>query len=284
MRLTFLGTAASESFPNAFCDCRSCVAARLAGGRNIRRRSAALIDTQLLIDAGPDIMNASAAFNISLHGIRYLLQTHEHQDHLDLSHFYSRCAHCGVPEVGDLIWYASGTAANHAASRLRPGSDASLFDLPEFVDSLNLRHQPVAINGTISIGSYSVLSVPANHGTGIDAMLHAIESNGRRLFYATDTGPLPESTWRTLSSEGWSFDVVVMDFTFGLGRPSTGHLNADQFADQISEMKRFGLIRSDTRVFATHIAHHSNPLHDELVCFANDRGFEIAYDGLSVDI
>jgi phosphoribosyl 1,2-cyclic phosphodiesterase len=49
-----------------------------------------LINDDLLIDLGPDIMSASHIHGCSLEGVRYCLQTHPHADHLDLSHLLSR--------------------------------------------------------------------------------------------------------------------------------------------------------------------------------------------------
>jgi phosphoribosyl 1,2-cyclic phosphate phosphodiesterase len=284
MQITFLGTSASEGFPNAFCGCASCMGARTAGGSNIRRRSSALIDDVLLIDLGPDLMAASAAFNIPLHGVQYVLQTHEHIDHLDPSHFVSRSASCGVPDTQELTWLASAGAAHLAASRFRHDATAALFHEPDLVERLCLRLRQISAYETTCIGPYRILSVPAAHGGTIDALLHAIERDGRRLFYATDTGPLPEEVWEALADEGWAFDVVVMDHTFGLGKRSSGHLNSEQFCEQMAEMRRFGLAHDGTRFLATHIAHHSNPLHDELVSFAAERGYGVAFDGLVVDV
>ena len=44
MQLIYLGTAAAEGIPGAFCSCAICQEARRLGGRNIRTRSQALID------------------------------------------------------------------------------------------------------------------------------------------------------------------------------------------------------------------------------------------------
>lgn len=278
VQLTFLGTAASEGYPNAFCGCPACTAARTSGGRNIRRRSSALIDNDLLIDIGPDLMASSWSLGVPLHGIRYALQTHEHTDHLDPSHFFSRSAGCGVPDVQELAWYSSSGAGALAADRLREEGGLVVME------RLNLRHHPIAPYSSTSIGPYRVYSVPANHGDGIEAMLHAIEREGRQLFYATDTGSLPDEVWQALAREGWVFDVVVMDHTFGFAGRARTHLNAEQFREQIAEMRRFGLIHPATRIFATHLAHHSNPLHDHLVTIGAEHGYEIAYDGLRVEV
>ncbi len=83
MLLTFLGTGSAEGYPNAFCRCGNCERARTLGGRSLRKRSSALINDDLLIDFGPDIMTASFMHSRSLASVRYCLQTHSHADHLD---------------------------------------------------------------------------------------------------------------------------------------------------------------------------------------------------------
>src|SRR5262245_58844313 len=90
MQLVFLGTAASEGYPDAFCLCENCEGARRLGGPSLRKRSAALIDDILLIDFGPDLLAASLMHGIPLAGVRLCLQTHEHEDHLDPSNFGAR--------------------------------------------------------------------------------------------------------------------------------------------------------------------------------------------------
>ena len=50
-----------------------------------------------------------------------------------------------------------------------------------------------------------------------------------------------------------------------------------------SKLRDERLLADDGRVFATHIAHDTNPTHPELVAFASQHGYEVAYDGLVVD-
>lgn len=71
MIITFLGTAAANAFPEAFCKCRNCAQARRLGGPSLRKRSAALINNDLLIDLGPDIMAASHMHGCPLDDVRY---------------------------------------------------------------------------------------------------------------------------------------------------------------------------------------------------------------------
>ena len=49
-------------------------------------------------------------------------------------------------------------------------------------------------------------------------------------------------------------------------------------------MRDEGLLSDQGRAFATHIHHEGNPQHSELVEFAQQHGYEIAYDGLVLAI
>ncbi|MBR4222457.1 MAG: hypothetical protein IKR81_14960 [Victivallales bacterium] len=55
MRLRILGSAAAEGWPAMFCSCPACQKARANGGKDLRRRTAYLLDEDTLIDYGPDI-------------------------------------------------------------------------------------------------------------------------------------------------------------------------------------------------------------------------------------
>ncbi len=284
MRLTFLGTAASEGYPNAFCACSNCETARARGGRDIRHRSSALIDGQFLIDLGPDLQSASAALGIPLTGIRYAAQTHEHIDHLEPGNFFSRSDMVGLPNKVPMEWLATAGALDRASRTFDGFQPGQSFADPTIQDLFNVRHTAIAPYEERQLGPYRVFAVPANHGRNIQPLLYAIERDGRRLFYATDTTTLPAEVWQTLATHGWRFDVVVMDHTFGTGDRTAGHLNAVEFRAHLAAMRAHGLLADDARIYATHIAHHSNPPHDESVALAAPHGYQIAWDGLTVEV
>jgi phosphoribosyl 1,2-cyclic phosphate phosphodiesterase len=287
VRLRFLGTAASEGYPDAFCDCANCATARERRGRSLRRRSAALIDDDLLIDLGPDLMAAALMDGFSLATIRYCLQTHEHADHLDPAHFLSRCAYCSVHGNPRLQYYATQGALGKAAAALGTRARHGLTD-PETGDRLNLTAHVVAPFQSFTVGPYRVRTVLGAHDpTRLVALLYVIERDGRSLFYATDTGELPAETWADLAAlrrAGQRLHVVALDHTFGMQGRVEGHMNWEQFIEQVARMRAEGLLADDARVFAHHLAHHSNPAHEELVEFAAARGYEVAWDGLVVDV
>lgn len=284
MRITFLGTAASEGFPNAFCHCENCEGARALGGPSLRKRSSALINNDLLIDIGPDLMAAAQQHGLSLAHIHYCLQTHEHEDHLDPAHFVSRSAYCGVHGTPRLHYYASLGALEKAAAELVPELPPAGFLDPAVGDGLNLSLHPIEPFQQFTVGPYEVFSVKAAHAPQLTAMLYVIEQAGRVLFYATDTGELSEETWQALRAYGKRFHVVALDHTFGFQHRVHGHMNYEQFLEQVTRLRAEGLLADDARIYAHHLAHHSHPPHPAVVTFAEQHGYTVAYDGLTVDV
>ena len=57
MKIRYLGTAAAEGWPALFCSCPICTHARTQGGKNLRTRTQAILDGELLIDFPPDTCN-----------------------------------------------------------------------------------------------------------------------------------------------------------------------------------------------------------------------------------
>jgi len=278
--ITFLGTAAANAFPEAFCSCRNCAQARMLGGKSLRKRSAVLVNNDLLIDLGPDIMAASQIHGRPLNHVRYCLQTYPHADHLDLSHLLSRSPAYGVVDAPTLEFYASSQTLQRAAETFE--RDLAGFSLlsPQAEEHLNFKVHQIQPLVSFKVGPYSVTAFPANHAPGMGAMLYAIEANGRALFYGTDTAALFEQTWQVLRERHMRFDVMILDHTYGPGQPTSDHLSATQVIEHANRMRTEGVLDGHARVFATHIAHEGNPAHDELDAFAKEHGYEVAYDGL----
>jgi phosphoribosyl 1,2-cyclic phosphate phosphodiesterase len=284
MILTFLGTSAANAYPEAFCGCDNCLQARYLGGKSLRKRSAALVNDDLLIDLGPDIMTAAAMHAHPLTGVRYCLQTHAHVDHLDASHIMSRSPGYGVVGAPCLHFYASRETLKVLARCLEgdlgPGS---LFD-PQVSARLNLEIHPIEALQSFSVGPYLVTALPANHDPRVEPLLYALQADGCNIFYGIDTAALPEETWKAFHSHKLRFDLVILDHTYGPDQVSSDHLCARDFIEHLARMRAEGLLNDGARLFATHIAHEGNPPHPQLVDFAVKYGYEVAYDGLEIAI
>jgi hypothetical protein len=75
---------------------------------------------------------------------------------------------------------------------------------------------------------------------------------------------------------------VVLDHTCGPDEPGSDHLSAHQVIEHTHRLRAEGLLKEQGRVFASDIAHEGNPVHPELMAFASQHGYEMAYDGLRV--
>lgn len=285
MKITFLGTSAANAYPEAFCKCSNCEQARALGGPSLRKRSSVLINDDLLIDLGPDIMTASQIHDISLSDVRYCLQTHAHADHLDPSHFLSRSPGFGVVGAPRLSFFASpGTLKLAAQSLERDCAPASFLD-PEMGERLNLSIHQIEALQSFSVSRYQVTAFLANHDPVVDSLLYSVRADGCNIFYGIDTATLPDETWKGFQRHKMQFDLVILDHTYGPDEPgSDQHLCAHQFIGHMERMREEGLLTDTARIIATHIHHQGNPGHPELSDFAESHGYEIAYDGLIVEV
>ena len=283
MKITFLGTAAANAYPEAFCSCHNCLSARSEGGKSLRKRSSALINQNLLIDLGPDIMAACQQHQVDLTQVGFCLQTHPHADHLDLSHLLSRSPGFGVKGAPILHFYGSAATLERANQSFR--RDLAGFELvsPQAEVELNLKLHQVEPYQPYELGAYQVIAFPANHAHGFDAFLYAIRSEGSWLFYGTDTARLSEQVWSKFHELGLQFDLVVLDHTYGPREEASDHLNAGELIDHLHRMRSEGILTENGVVYATHIAHQGNPPHGELASFASQQGYQVAYDGLQIE-
>lgn len=104
MKLTYLGTAAAEGWPALFCCCPYCRKALAAGGRNLRTRSQALVNGDLLLDFPPDSFSHMQQNRLDFSAVRWLLVTHGHMDHFYPTDLYMRDDGCCAYDLpGELI-------------------------------------------------------------------------------------------------------------------------------------------------------------------------------------
>jgi phosphoribosyl 1,2-cyclic phosphate phosphodiesterase len=248
----------------------------------LRKRSAALVGDELLIDLGPDVMTAAQMHGRPLTSVRYCLQTHAHADHLDPSHFLSRSPGYEVVGAPRLRFYASRGTLRRAAEALERDCAPLGFLDPEMGRRLNVQAHPVEAFQTFAFGRYQVTAFPANHDPGVEPLLYAVETEERAIFYGVDTASLAEEVWGAFHRQRLKFDVVILDHTYGPAEEESDHLDARGVSAHAERLRAEGLLAEGARVLATHIAHEGNPPHPELATYAAALGYEVAYDGLVV--
>lgn len=249
MRVTLLGTGSADGWPNPFCVCVSCQAERVDG--RSRAPSSALIDDVILIDCGPTTPHLQGSRRMSLARVEHVLITHGHPDHLHPAFLLSR----QWVSTGHIlhVWGPAG-AMDLCFHWLGPDPRVELHVIAPS-DTLEL---------VTSGGAYRADVHPAahNHGDGdelaLEALLYVVtDPAGSALLYATDTGPLPQST---LDAMVGPVDVALIDETFGDRTDhGTGHLDLSTLPGVLAGLRSRSVVTPSTILVATHLSHHNPP-------------------------
>ncbi len=277
MEIQYLGTAAAEGLPALFCECETCRKARDAGGKEIRTRTQAVVDGEILIDFPPDTYTHALSYALRLGQIQHLLVTHSHMDHFFPVELIHRHEHFGHNAKGMLHVYGNEAAEKAFYDavlidrfRVHPLDDAVRF----------IRIEPFA---DFMAAGFHIIPVPADHDKREDCLIYIMEKNGKCILYGHDTG-------MNLSSEAWEcifshkYDLISMDATMGKIKADGYHMG---LADDIAFAKMLeekGCICPDTVKVINHFSHNGGMTHGELEEFAREHGMAAAYDGMKVSV
>ncbi len=267
MKLTYLGTAAAEAFPAVFCHCEYCREARRLGGKNIRSRSQALVNDDLLIDLPADTYSHFIRNGIEGDRLRYLLITHAHGDHLYPEELRMR----GDPFSHDmrqptLQIFCSETAKN-------------LIGTPPHTTV-----SPLRAFETVETDGYRITALPARHMLESQAFFYIIQGD-KTLLYAHDTGYFYEEVFAYIEQHGCHFDMVSLDCTnadLPISDEGT-HMGFPNIERVLARLRKSGAVDDATVCYVNHFSHNGNPLHDRLCARAAEYGCAVSYDGCVVE-
>ena len=269
MKITYFGTAAAEGFPALFCNCEYCNEARKLGGKNIRTRSQALINNDLLIDFPADTYSHFLQNGVEGDKIEYLLVTHAHADH-----FY--------PD--DLFMRSGAFAHNMSVPTLKllcPKTVYETFDsIPDNVEATVLESYQ-----TVKLGRYKVTALPARHMTESVAFIYIIQAD-KTLLYAHDTGYFYEDVFKYVEKSGIVFDMISLDCT-NVDIPVSDegtHMGFSNIERVLDRLRSIGAATESTVKYVNHFSHNGNPLHHILEKRAQKYGCLVSYDGCQVVI
>lgn len=264
MEVLLLGTGGADGWPNPWCTCASCTWARSAG--IIRRQTSALIDDVLLVDCGPETPRAALHHGRSLVEVRHVLLTHSHNDHL-------------APAA--LVWRGW-------AQRDDPidviGPPTAIAMCREWVEPNppTLRFREVRAGDRLTVGEYDVRVHAADHNpdVGPPVLYDIAGPDGSRIFWGTDTGPLPDSTMAATSGVG--YDAFFLEESTGdVDFPM--HHTFTTWARDVARLRTNGAIDDRTRVVAIHLSHFNPPLPEVKRRLAM-WGADVLEDGAVVDV
>ena len=257
MRVHLLGTGSADRLPNPWCACPRCTGARRNGEH--RARTSVLVDDCLLIDPGPDIGSGG----VPLTGVRTVLITHDHPDHLDPA-FLLAWSWAGGPPL-----LVGGPPDAVERCQHWVGPDAAVSFLPlaagdEFsAGDLHVRAFPAA---------HSVLAGRVHDGT---ALLYEVTGDAR-LLHASDTAALPHEQL------GGPYDLVLLECTFGERTDhGSAHLDLPSFAAEVTALRAAGRLASGAQVVAVHLSHHTpSDLGERLA----EHGARVVDDGTVLEL
>lgn len=275
MKLTYLGTGAAEGIPCAFCSCATCQEARKLGGRNIRTRGQALIDGQLLLDLGADTYLHSIYGQLDLRQIHTCLITHTHADHLYAEELLNRRPDFAyLPKEFPMTVYGSAEVTEQIQNCIKG----------PVLDSGRVRTATVEPFVSFAVDGYSITPLPAQHGTR-QPFVYIVQKEDKALLYAHDTSSFDENTWKWLESSGLYLNLVSMDCTAGIVHIDyRGHMNFERNIAFVERLRQAGVIDSHTRLIVNHFSHNGHINYDAALEPAASYGFEVSYDGLTVDL
>ena len=277
MKFRYLGTAAAEGWPAVFCNCDHCHRAKKAGGRNIRTRSQALINDDLLIDFPSDSYHHALHCGLDFSACRYLLVTHSHTDHFSPTDLLMRIK--GV-FAHDLTEETLTIAASDAVLSVWEHYKAFYNENPgKYVDTYALPLYTPTV-----LGRYTETALPANHMANEVGHLYIIDDGTAKVLYLHDTGLLFDEVYDYLQKTGLKADLVSFDCTFGQLRSNGGHLGLDSCVVTKERLESIGVIGKDTKLCVNHFSHNSGLIYDELVPVAEELGFLTSYDGMQIDL
>lgn len=277
MKVKYLGTGAYEGVPSLFCKCRVCRKSMESGGRNLRSRSQALVNDELLIDFPADTVWHFHRYGFDWDKIGDCIITHGHSDHIypediEMANKAYSNEHRplrfhtwrdGCNKLHALAWEACGQG-DITISLIEPGK---YFHAGEN-------------------GKYTILPLWANHDETVSSVIYSIACEGKRFLYGNDTGIFPENTWEGLRKEG-RYDLVSLDCTGCLGLGGgwrDGHMSLQTNLEVLERMRQENLIDEKTVVVVTHFSHNGGQTYNEMVPEADRHGIIVAYDGMEIEI
>lgn len=280
MRFQYLGTGAAEGFPAVFCDCEHCQKARDLGGKNIRTRSQALINGDLLLDLPPDTYLHKLAFGLDLSAVKYLLVTHCHMDHFFPQELSVRgSVFSPVMKSPHLDIFC----AKQTEELFDRCTDGEIDEKSRGALSFHIL-KPFT---PVKFGGYTVMPLPANHmGKGDEPFIYHIKDDlGTSILYLHDSGWYSPEVWEYFKTIGRQ-DLISLDGTNGgrnFGREG-GHMGAALDIEAAQEFRKMGIADANTRIVMNHFSHNGGLTHEELEEIAQKENLLVSYDGMTLEL
>jgi len=259
MEILFLGTGAAD-WPNP--------GAQVKDGR---RLCSMLLDTSVLIDCGPMTLDAIKEFHVNPDLLTDIIISHPHGDHFNF------------PVIQQLALLRS---PNLPPLRLHLNLQATLRAVPSETTAPRLTVQGYLPGDEFDCHGYQVKTMAANHPLEIPNELAAhfliTTPSGECLFYLLDGSWMPHSTWRKLSEETLSPDIVVWEMTCGNldDWRVREHCNLGMISLEAKALQGMGFLKPGIPMFCSHLMRGATDNMNQLRAEVSAAGFILADDGM----
>ncbi len=277
MKLTYLGTAAAEGWPAVFCNCQYCKKAKELGGKNIRTRSQALINNDLLLDFPMDTYHHMLQNGLDLSAVKYCFFTHAHSDHCSPLDLIFREDSCYAHELTEPKIEVFGN--ERAIERLK--RTVNVYDNEESISSVHATE--IKAYEPINAGNYKITPLPAYHSQNETPFVYLIESEGKAMLYLHDTGLLFDEVYDYLAKTGVRCDLISYDCTYGALPSGGGHMGLDSVPTVRKRLEEIGVSDENTLSVVNHFSHNGMLLHEEMAEAAAKIGFLCSFDGMVIE-
>lgn len=274
LKLTYLGTAAAEGFPAVFCNCEYCKKAKVLKGKNIRTRSQAIINNDLLIDFPADTYSHFLNNNIDGDLIKYLLITHSHSDHFyldELAMRYHPFAH-NMRQETIKMYCNKGTTEKMNSNYGTKNFSVDFSTLVPF--------------DTLKLDKYFITAFPARHFDGDGALFYSIREDNKTILYAHDTGYFYDEVFDYIRNNKMFFDLISLDCT-NIDIPISdngSHMGIENIERLIEKLADIGAVNHKTKKVINHFSHNAAPIHHKLEERVRPLGYLVSYDGMSIEV
>lgn len=277
MKFQYLGTGAAEGIPAIFCECDVCKKARARGGKDIRTRSQALIDGELLIDFNADTYMHFLNYGIWGGSIRNCIITHAHSDHLQPNDLEMRLADFTNKHSAETLrLYGSNAVGVELSKVLYLGRKENAYQF-----TCVEPYKPFLADG------YKITAMKAVHDVTAGPYIYLIEKDGKTVLYGHDTGYFHESVWEYLEQTKTYINLISLDCTSGNVPEMNydGHMNLNRNVKVRDRLLSMGCADEKTIFVCNHFSHNGEEvLYDTFSKIALEKGFLTSYDGMVIEI
>ncbi|NLX14765.1 MAG: hypothetical protein GXY44_14095 [Phycisphaerales bacterium] len=267
----YLGTGAADIHRPDHCECKNCSYTRAEGGRNKRRYSSLYAHPGVVIDFSITGMTSLEECGIHPRDINYLLFTHSHSDHFNVSALMELIAARG--DAQPLSVFGNSTVVHLIKQHI----ESLETDIALTVTAINAFQDFVA-------GEWQCTSLAANHAaTHEECLLYTLTRNGRSVLYATDTTWFPARTFFALQNK--KLDIAIVEATFG---PETEaaylitHMNFHFNALIREHLIKKNILKPEGIYALTHLSLHYVAPYDKIHPEMLRQGMLIPHDGLKL--